>query len=304
MKSIPYVFFDNRKSFQPWFLNILRIIPRSQDVYVLTNARQPSSFRNRKNIHFIELQELRYQSFYDDFQNVYVHLSTHEPHFELSCFERFFALRALMENWELDKVWHLDTDILPTQYLSEFDKYDHVFSSPYPDDSVVSAHTSKFNLLGIQSFTNYLIHEFYKVNLSELTTFYSKRIEQGLLGGVCDMQALAYWLRSSTAPEWLNSYCLWDGKPIINHTVSNIFDEFDLKSERKRILFTLWKGAIYGRLFGSRQKYATLHFQGQYKYLIRPFIKLHFLFGAPSLLLFQTKFYFKLSKLLNTLLRK
>ena len=163
-----------------------------------------------KNLNFVQLSDLDYLRKFKIFERNYVHLSTHEPEFELSCFERYFALEALMTKLNLDSAWHLDIDVLPTRDLRRFNEFGLVFSSPYPDHSVVSAHTSKFSIGGIRNLTDFLIRNFYTDYLDELRLYFRSRVQRGLAGGVCDMQGLALWLRTLNSDEFMRHFIFRD----------------------------------------------------------------------------------------------
>ena len=294
MKAIPYVFFDNRRHFQSWFLQILRVIPDDQEVFVLSNATPPIGMIRTKNLNFVQLSNLDYLRKFKIFERNYVHLSTHEPEFELSCFERYFALEALMTKLNLDSAWHLDIDVLPTRDLRRFNEFGLVFSSPYPDHSVVSAHTSKFSIGGIRHLTDFLIRNFYTDYLDELHFFFRSRLQRGLSGGVCDMQGLAYWLRTLNSGDWLNSFQNKDVGVHINHTLANIDAEFTEVNGSKNSRITFHDGRLEVSSKDSSRIYATLHFQGQCKFLIPYFLRFKILFGSSNFLLYQTKIATKL----------
>ena len=154
--GIPLVFFDNRNSLQDWFIRILHAISPTQTVYILTNSKPPLNLKSKRNLIFIGLANIDYRVKFDLFREAYVHLSTHDVEFELACFERYFAINVFMNDVNLDSIWHLDTDILPTTGLEAFSEFEMVFSSPYDDQSVISAHTSKFSKEGLNEFINYL----------------------------------------------------------------------------------------------------------------------------------------------------
>ena len=294
MKAVPYVFFDNRRNFQSWFLQILSVIPADQEVFVLSNATPPIHITRTKNLKFVQLSDLDYLKKFKNFERSYVHLSTHEPEFELSCFERYFALEALMTKLNLDSAWHLDIDVLPTQDLARFNEFELVFSSPYSDHSVVSAHTSKFSISGIRNLTDFLVRNFYTDYLDELQFFFRSRVQRGLSGGVCDMQGLAYWLRTINSNDWLNSFQNRDVEVHINHTLANIDVEFPEINGSKNSRIAFRNGRLQVSSKNSSRVYATLHFQGQFKFLIPYFLRFKILIGSSRCLLYQTKIATKL----------
>jgi hypothetical protein len=291
--TTPFVFFDNRFELTKYFISILKTIHPNQEIFVLTNAKKPKILWDSKQINFIQLDSLQYSARFKKFANVYEHLSTHSPDFELSCFERYFAIESFMSRYQVDEIWHLDTDVLPTQAIHLIKRGKMVFSSPYNDLSVVSAHTARFTFQGISSLNNFLLDEFYTKNLASLRAFYDARVRNGLTGGVCDMQGLSYWLRSRPSSEWQNSYgVLLDGTQL-NHTLSGIHKEVTsvLKSSKLTAnIFLFFGGGGLTLIHNSgKLKFSTIHFQGQYKFLISPFIKIRFLIGSPKFLNTATK---------------
>ena len=304
MMDIPYIFFDNREELQPWFVKILRAVSESQEIYVITRAARTKTL-DRENIHFVNISELGYFPRFNEFKEKYVHLSTHSIDFELSCFERYFAIESLMELNQFTTIWHLDTDVFPTEHLKKYNQFDLVFSSPYADNSVVSAHTSKFSRHGINEFTEFLIHEFYADHLQVLQKFYDLRIEDGLSGGICDMQGLAFWLRIHRQGQWMNSFG-YNGKDLsrINHTIANLAEELPLNKYVGPFLVSRHEKYLQLFTLGASNAYATLHFQGQFKYLIPNFLRFRFLVGNSKSLLFQTKILVKLNLIKMALLKR
>jgi len=297
--NTPFFFFDNRNSLQDWFVRILSTISDDQFVFVATNAQRPICLANKSNLTFISLKDLEYSSEYNQFLEVYQHLSTHEPSFELACFERYFALKSCMKLFALESIWHLDTDVVPTSQLRTFSEFELVFSSPYSDLSVASAHTGKFSRNGIDSFTKYLVGIFYQQNFPFLEKTYKERVCKGLLGGITDMTAIAFWLRTLDHDTWFNSYKNPYNGVGINHIFSHLSAELNPKSVETRFIFirfsrTGWR--IYTR--NNMYSFATLHFQGHFKALLIPLIKYKFLLGSSRIFLLITKIRIKLNLLL------
>jgi hypothetical protein len=107
------------------------------------------------------------------------------------------------------------------------------------------------------------------------------------------MQGLSYWLRSRPASEWQNSYgVLLDGTQI-NHTLSGIHKEVAsaLKSTKLKANIAIFFGGGKLMLFhnAGKLRFSTIHFQGQYKFLIPSFIKIRILIGSPKFLNMATK---------------
>ena len=289
--GIPLVFFDNRNSLQDWFIRILHAISPTQTVYILTNSKPPLNLKSKRNLIFIGLANIDYRVKFDLFREAYVHLSTHDVEFELACFERYFAINVFMNDVNLDSIWHLDTDILPTTGLEAFSEFEMVFSSPYDEQSVISAHTSKFSKEGLNEFINYLNYSFYQDNLKSLEAYFQDRLNNGLSGGICDMQAIAYWLRALPSERWFNSFGKSHKGFQISHTLAGILEELEPNNSTLADLLTIsyTPDCLVVKRRNQSISFATMHFQGQYKFLINFFLRSRIIVGSPRLLLFYTR---------------
>jgi len=247
---------------------------------VLTNARRPESLDRQTHLHFINLESLNYQKEFNIFLEKYVHLSTNSKEFELACFERYFALNALFNSLNLSAAWQLDTDVWPSKFLHVFDEFELVLSCEYLDRSVISAHASKFSSRCLKDLVSFLNFRLYDDHLEEMTRVFNDRIKGGLLGGICDMRAIGYWLKSSTGIKWHNSYGSETSGYFINDTLGTL--ELEVTKAKKINKFFLVKRTQTGFSFqqlGSKKLFATLHFQGHYKLLIPIFDRTSLLMG-------------------------
>lgn len=303
MIMTPYFFFDNRDELPIWFLNNLKNIPSQQLVYIVTNSSAPSHLVNKLNLKFISLKDIDYEKDFIRFRHVYKHMSTHDESFELSCFERYFVLHSLMENFGIESIWHLDTDVIPTPVLDSYSNSKLVFSSPYADLSVVSGHSSKFTIDGLNLFVQFLLEDFYQKNYVDLLGSYQIRLESGLFGGVTDMSAMAYWLRTIPRTMWLNSYSRVINGVGINHTFSNLTKEIGTlpRTFGSLVLLIRFKNRIFTISFFKVTELASLHFQGQYKVLMLPFLKFRFLIGTHNFIFLQTRVLMKIKIIFNNL---
>jgi hypothetical protein len=301
----PFVYFDNREKLPSWFIRILKFIPKSQTVFVLTNSVKSTKIINNANIKFVKLSELDYQDKYSKFTKIYKHLSSHTELFELACFERYFAINSCMSKFELHAAWHLDTDVLPTSGLNLYSEFNLVFSSPYKDLSVASAHTAKFSKKGIESLINYLLNSFYQENLPNLETIYLDRKSKGLLGGITDMTAIAYWLRTLEPSSWYNSFDNVRSDMRINHIFAMLETDFFSKEHSVKQGIYMIKLKPYSIEVKSSQKtlrYASLHFQGHYKNLVPTLLTLKYLIGNLKIFLILIKIIVKIKKELTKIL--
>jgi hypothetical protein len=287
VQKIPIVFFDNRTELPDWFKWILRDIDGSVPVYVITPAKVSWSRKLPNNIIFVTPESLDYGKSYSDFQDSYVHLSTHSSDFELACFERYFALEELMKRNRYAEAWHLDTDVWVTPSLSEIYCPGMIFSSTSKTNVPASAHTAKFTDTGITAFTSFLKSTFYQENLFELETFYRERITMQLTGGVCDMTALGYWLNRYSDQDWFNSEGFRADSLQLNHIFGDLRDTFsrfgiESSKNKKFIILTKRNRNFELRYKKNRIKFATIHFQGHHKSLVTQIALLRIIMGGRN----------------------
>ena len=191
-----------------------------------------------------------------------------------------------MSEYELNFAWHLDTDVIPAKNLDRFSKFDLIFSKPFKNLKLASAHTARFSKIGIESLVNYLRDHFYQENFKELEKEYLEMRKKELLGGVSDMQAIGYWLSTLEPTAWFNSYQNDYLGLRISHNLARIDDELSWNQSRNNLLFlilNLGRNFTVLNLQGNHIKYVSVHFQGHHKNLIPIFINSRFLLGNSEM---------------------
>lgn len=141
------------------------------------------------------------------FNSVFFNYSTNSAKFELSCFHRWFALNSATIHLSADDyICLLDTDFflgLPPLVIlqhisakSHFSEYDFISQWDEPMVSICPEITILRKSV-LFNFCAFLLTEFYSSALrNQLVADYFSRIGNGLSGGICDMRALAYFVKS------------------------------------------------------------------------------------------------------------
>jgi hypothetical protein len=267
----PIVFFDNRKHIEAWVYHILAELKFAPQVYFITNSPRRKKWSRFPNVTFLPTKDLDYKSTFEQFISSYVHLSTNSEAFELSCFERFFALNALMQRKGLTRAWHLDPDVWAKDSLIDIQragKSQTILSRLEPRNGATSAHCAHFTGESVMQFTDFLSSQFYQRHGDALKTQFLQRISLGLRGGVTDMQALDYWLDSDDSVSWSNSETFIASHPAINHA---LVEEFQTSNPQGKDHFRLLsKPHDFKITFpdGSSKSFCSIHFQGMYKSLV------------------------------------
>mgnify|MGYP002622625600 FL=1 len=130
----------------------------------------------------------------NEFSNMYVHLNTTPPDYELFCYTRWFMLRNFMEKYEIPVTMYIDSDVLLFQDATEGWKNfsDYTMSLVHR----TSGHTSFMTLDGINSFCDMLLSIY-----SDKSGYHFNKIKShldisqaaGLHGGVGAMTLLEYF---------------------------------------------------------------------------------------------------------------
>jgi hypothetical protein len=166
----------------------------------------------------------------------------------------------------LQSFWLMDTDVWAGRSISEIDKGPSglVFSSTNPENSV-SPHTSHWTIDSLTDFVSFLHGELYQQHMKVLRGHFDDLQSRGLSGGVCDMTAIAIWLKVKNF-MWVNSDEPGP-EPQISHGFESDFKNFlhlAISAPRKSIPPNDY---FEVRVDGALCKYASLHFQGRTKWI-------------------------------------
>lgn len=201
--------FDNRKQLPGYVSHFLRHTTRYTPIVFLTPASKGWLNQFPDSCEFLHPKKLpRFPKVENLFDQVFVNYSSNLSGFERACFLRWFALNAATTNLsDHDYVCLLDTDFIlgvdPSALLEsihqqaglDYGTLDFV-SQWNPDLDHVAPELTIFKKRALFEFCLFLLTEFFDSNRAgDHITCYFNRIGLGLSGGVCDMTALASFLK-------------------------------------------------------------------------------------------------------------
>lgn len=224
------------------------------------------------NIPFVDFVPLTsLESSWREMEKAYIHLSTNGEDFERFCFYRWFAIAEEMRRRGVERVIHLDSDVM---------LYFDPVSNPIDTRACLIAYGSTSSYSGhfawIESREALLkiCHTMVDLftdpdHLLELREHFSKQGPLG--GGVCDMYALGWvaWHRVLAIHE-LNSLesteafdqGIWDSR------AAGKVERWKMENGLKKIT---WRDrqAFFETLDGQPVHAMTIHFQGDAKHLMK-----------------------------------
>lgn len=210
----------------------------------------------------------KYKSSFEEFESLYIHLSTIHPEIEKFCFSRWFILKQFMIEHNLEQVLHLDTDILffanASDEANRFKYLDCALSGR------TSGHSSYWTLEGLTKFCDYVMSIYSNKNsfdYDRITSVFTLRERYLLDGGVCDMTLLEHYARYK-APHLVGELSIFSDNLYYDHIIGA--DEgFEFSNGRKIFHYKNGKPYSIHIKTGKLVPFATIHFQGTHnKYLM------------------------------------
>ena len=265
--DVPLVIFDDRDTL-PDFYKIIAMRNRGTKVILIGNRDHKLKIEQIKCINIQDYPEYSIQV--QQFDRTYVHRSTNSPIMEKACFHRFLALAIVMKNLDLKYAWNLDTDVWYSQGLNVISQdlikreIDFCGSSDKNMMTSVNGGCSFFSIKAANSLAGYILNSFENKNTYNLNKLYEEHISNNLTGGICDMTAIAYWLKDNKNISAENSFGKEIGGLYINHNLISLIEELGAKGIQS-IKRRTDRSHLTVRASGHNYRYAALHFGGHSK---------------------------------------
>jgi len=149
-----------------------------------------------------ELDSLKFQ----DFQRLYIHLSSNNYDYELFCFERYFLLEEYMRQNHIEECIMSDSDVCTfiNYSLLHFPQYEMAAACMYyrdPSKWMVVPHVTYWRKERLTDFTEYLIRQ-YRDQRERLTGKHAQLIESKASYGISDMSLLYLWVTECCKNFW------------------------------------------------------------------------------------------------------
>lgn len=212
------------------------------------------------------------------FRQVYQHLSVNPEGFELACFHRYFAMRALLHPGhraimaDSDLFVQCGPDSIPAALTADrqgFVGSIGVASGVHEED--ISPHFSFWTRALLDDFCDFLIEQ-YRTGLDRLKTIYAQRCAVTSRASISDMTLLYLWVQDREI-AFVNSNQLLAGQ-YIDHNVSSAdcANASFATSFGRKSLFLTADGVSLRTIGGARVEPLILHLQGRYKLAAVPLL--------------------------------
>lgn len=223
------------------------------------------------NLHYVEWIDLDTLSgSWQEMARAYVHLSTNGEPFERFCFYRWFAVRELMLRLGLNRVLHLDSDMLlyfdPIREPLELGDAELAIGS-------TSSYSGHFAWITSPSAIDFvcetMLHLFRNATtLKELEKHFERQGPHG--GGVCDMYALGWIAWNHAMPihelNQIRAESVFD-QSISDPEIAGGVEKWRMIDGRKTVE---WEKNMpfFRTIEGDLVRALTIHFQGSFKDLL------------------------------------
>ncbi|PSQ88414.1 MAG: hypothetical protein BRD45_06380 [Bacteroidetes bacterium QS_8_64_10] len=220
-----------------------------------------------------------------DFADVYEHLTTNRYRRALVWSQRWFIMKAVLEQFGIEKAFVADSDVLIYSELAQiedswFKKCSLGLVIPEHQENYrwnASPEVSYWTQESLSNFCTFLMNSYTR---PELKAKYKEKWryhqESGKPGGVCDMTSLYLFAQDQFPEPVANLTEVREGATFdcrINRAENRFKNEYQMQGNEKKID---WKGgAPYGQnvRLGQKVRFHTLHFQGHAKHLMPSFYR-------------------------------
>jgi len=210
----PVVFVDTRQRLPREAVATIRCASEQNATWVIKPADPHQDAKLGRDVRVVDPMEIAgARQFASEFRHRYRHMSTNSVAYERGCFERFLFVYCWAEEVGVDKLWHFDTDALPTIDITTLgmgaSNWEVVAGMPgglagdLPSVTVSQAFLTRPVLA---HFADFLVNHFFVVQEFQLEAWYQSRVQSGLTGGVSDMTAWGQFLRLHPEIHILNAY--------------------------------------------------------------------------------------------------
>jgi hypothetical protein len=208
----------------------------------------------------------------NDFSNIYVHLNTTPPDYEIFCYTRWFILRNFMRVYGFSKVFYIDSDVLffenaETEW-AKFDQYDMTLLHR------TAGISSFLTMDGVSNFCNMLMEIYSKkeeYHFNKIRSHLEVRQRFGLPGGVCDMTLLEYFHYHSEfggGPGRVGEMMTIIDGSTYDHNVNVPDQGFEFENGVKKLKVIDRKVFVYNNRLKRDIKFNSIHFQGGAKHMM------------------------------------
>lgn len=246
----------------------LKSVEANMNVFLLGDKSNSKVIQNWHNLN--ELDSV----YKNRFDQCYKHMSSNPVDFEKMCFYRYIYIYEFMVNNNIEKIIHLDSDVILFegfhQYIEYVDSGVYEFSCFMPPDQnnyrwTASPHISFWTKDKLKSFIEFFINT-YESNIDILHEKYCYHLNIKKPGGICDM-TLLYLFCLDNKDKFLNTFIC--KQFVLDFNISNPERE-DIKCSSMHLSYQ-YKSKnkkVFVSSGGENLPLLSLHCQGKAKKLM------------------------------------
>lgn len=272
------------KGYQPYLKYNLEITSKYNNVFLIGDNSVRFLEDINKNVTFFDIEQFQNNEKIELFRNNFVNYSTNSFEFEWFCFERVLLIESFIKRFELENVFHLDSDNVMLTNINNFNFTSNcAYIIPVNQEKYGMAGSIHSGLIDTEFCSKFsqLFEDIY-INKSKFDLIKNKidyHESNNINGGICDMtlyyllykqkiimpQNLIKPFKSINDEEYIfmNNYSLPGGYYHKNN--------FEMKNNRIKI----YNGNLVNDVVNDKKiKVANIHYQGMAKRYLNRLSKL------------------------------
>ena len=270
------------RGMQPYLKYNLEITSKTNEIILVGSEDLAFLARDNKNVHFVDIANYENKESIVNLKEYFKNYSTNDFEFEWRCFERVFILQDFIKEYELDSVFHLDSDAVLLVDINNliFEKNCGYLTPAFQDNFRMES-SIHFGLIDLNFCNEFikLFNEIYKKGdkfylIKEKIDYHNKK---SLKGGICDM-TLYYLLKKE---KYLNPQNFMKEVKHINSDEYVFLNNINLSegyySKKNFIMRNSYvkisNNSVYDTIQKKDIKLAGIHFQGTGKKRLNKFLK-------------------------------
>lgn len=263
MTSLPIIFFhEGNPAYLKYSLKQAKRFNPNSTIYLLGDkANNRYTF-----VTHVDLSTL--QSDAEAFRKIYVHRSPNGEHYELTCFLRWFYVKALCKQQGIEAFIYLDSDVLTFQNFTELKSFFGDSTIANTCDWTGMPAVSYFkDYKAINSFCDFLIYAYTNISaIKKLEGWYETLLVDPIsLGGISDMILFHFYFQEH--PNETLKIDLINNELAVDISI-NREDGYEQEDGMKKVYWQ--NGLPYCKNLATGQlvRFASLHYQGNAKHQI------------------------------------
>lgn len=278
------------RGYKDYLKSNLEITGKNNNIYLLGDETL-EKLEDLKNVSFVNIDKYMKNPKIIKYSQSYVNRSNNKREYELFCFLRVSIMKLFMEEYNLEKIFHLDSDCI---LFKDINEYPFTSEIAYQfginlkkTDMTDSIHNGLININFCNEFENLYEKIYIEKDISliknKINHHYDRILNTYIGGGICDM-TFYYILRENNILDVQDL-----GKPVIIENKEYIFinninsgegnlseNQYELKYYYLRKVIDIKKKEdyyLYDKIKKKNINLLNIHFQGETKKFLNENLK-------------------------------